>query len=134
MLIIKPIQDKSEQEALCASCGVAYNPDALAYKAEVDEIPVGICQFRIRADAGYITDLAGVKGTDDWEALFIMGRQTMNFIDLHGVHRGIFAGKADEGLIKALGFEREGEIWALDLEDFFAHPCAAERAKAKEKN
>ena len=135
MLIIRPIQDKSLQAELCTRCAVEYNPDALAYGAWVrDELEgdtlgdfVGICQFRMGKTA-HITDLAKAIGTDDTEAMFIMGRQTMNFIDLHGVHFAYFEGDCDEKFIKWLGFTRdENGKWAADLASFFEHPCASER-------
>ncbi|MBQ2765508.1 MAG: hypothetical protein IJF48_00790 [Clostridia bacterium] len=135
MLIIRPIQDKALQEELCGLCNVTYNPDLLAYGAWVrDELEgdsvgdfVGICQFRMGQTAT-ITDLAKAVGTDDTEAMFIMGRQTMNFIDLHGVHYAYFEGDCDEKFIKWLGFAKdENGKWGADLEAFFTHPCSAEK-------
>ncbi|MBQ8510714.1 MAG: hypothetical protein IJ493_12485 [Clostridia bacterium] len=123
MLIIRPIQDKSYQEQLCADCGVSYDPDCLAYFAEVDGKPVGICQFRMGETAS-IRDLRPVLGTDDWDAMFIMGRQTMNFIDLHGVHAATFDGEGEESFILYLGFHKNDEgRWYVNLEGFFDSPC-----------
>lgn len=51
MLIIKPIQEKKEQEEYCALCGCEYDVDCLAYAAFVDEKFVGVCQFIYRTDA-----------------------------------------------------------------------------------
>ena len=89
MLEIKPIADKTAQKALCELCGTAYNASALAYSAHDGGAPVGICQFRIIEDAGHLYDLCNTVGTDDMEALIIMGRATLNFIDLCGVHKAI---------------------------------------------
>ena len=127
MLIIKPIQDKTLQEQLCIRCKVTYDPDLLAYGAWVSDEFVGICQFKL-GEAAVITDLAKAIGTDDTEAMFIMGRQTMNFIDLHGVHFAYFEGDCDEKFIKWLGFKKdESGRWAADLEAFFKSPCASEK-------
>lgn len=135
MLIIKPIQDKSYQEQLCARCKVEYDPDLLAYGAWVrDELDneasgdfVGICQFKLGKSA-HIVDLAKAVGTDDTEAMFIMGRQTMNFIDLHGVHTAYFDAECDERFIMWLGFKKDEDgKWFADLEAFFSHPCSAEK-------
>ena len=134
MLIIKPIQDKNEQEQLCLSCGVEYDIEALAYGAWIAESPdaperefIAICQFKLGASAR-ITDLACAAGKNDLEALFIMGRQTMNFIDLHGIHHAYFEGANDEKFIKWLGFTKdENGKWAADLEAFFKHPCSSEK-------
>lgn len=127
MLIVKPIQEKSEQESYSAACKTEYEPDALCYGAWVDDALVGICQFRLGAGCAVMTDLCRAEGTDDIDALFIMGRQTMNFIDLHGVHECRLGERVREQLtldfIKKLGFsEKDGELWC-DLNGFFDSPC-----------
>ncbi len=127
MLIIKPIQDKAQQEELCVKCNIKYNPDLLAYGAWVSDEFVGICQFCLGKEA-HIVDLAKATGTDDTEAMFIMGRQTMNFIDLHGVHFAYFEGNCDESFIKWLGFKKDNDgKWSADLETFFKSPCSADK-------
>ena len=136
MLIIKPIQEKSLQEALCARCHADYDINCLAYgawlKPDTDDVEtegefIGICQFRLGKAATIVT-LAKAVGTDDTEAMFIMGRQTMNFIDLHGVHGCYFEADGDEKFVKWLGFAKDEEgRWFCDLEKFFTHPCTADK-------
>ncbi len=127
MLIIKPIGEKSFQEELCEKCNVLYNPDLLAYGAWVDDAFVGICQFRMGKE-GIIADLAKAVGTDDREAMFIMGRQTMNYMDLHGTHTAYFEGNCDEAFIKWLGFRKDNEErWWADLTAFFKAPCSSDK-------
>ena len=127
MLIIKPIQDKDLQKELCGKCGISYDADLLAYGAWVHGEFVGMCQFKL-GKVAHITDLAKAIGTDDTEAMFIMGRQTMNFIDLHGVHFSYFEGDCDDKFIMWLGFKKDEEgKWACDLETFFKHPCTADK-------
>lgn len=122
MLEIKPIQDRTAQKALCELCGIAYNPSALAYSAHDGGVPVGICQFRIIEDAGHIYDLCNTVGVDDVEALIIMGRATLNFIDLCDVHSAYFEGEVNRAA-KAIGFhERDGK-WFVDLKGMFDSPC-----------
>lgn len=129
MLIIKPIQDKALQEELCQKCDITYKADLLAYGAWVSDEFVGICQFRM-GNEGLIADLAKAVGTDDGEAMFIMGRQTMNYMDLHGTHVSYFEGDCPEDFIKWLGFRRNDEgRWYLDLATFFKSPCSSEKAE-----
>lgn len=129
MLIIRPIQDKFAQEQFCARCNVEYDPDLLAYGAWVSDEFVGICQFKM-GEKATIVNLAKAVGTDDTEAMFIMGRQTMNFIDLHGVHYAYYEGEGDDTFIKWLGFKKdESGKWAADLETFFKSPCSAHKNK-----
>lgn len=127
MLIVEPIQDKTLQEECCLECNVEYDADLLCYGAWVDSVLVGICQFKLTAAGAHIVDLCKAKGTDDLDALFIMGRQTMNFIDLHGVHKCFFDKTAVNELsvdfAKKLGFsENDGNMW-VDLDGFFDSPC-----------
>ena len=48
MLKVFPIQEKSEQEALCARCGIPFEAELLAYQATVDEVFVGVCLRQVR--------------------------------------------------------------------------------------
>ena len=125
MLKVLPIQTKAEQELACSRVGILYTKELLAYAATVDEELVGVCQFRLGDDGGEIYDLAQLPGVDDFEAMFIMGRATLNFIDLCGVHRAFYRGDLhDESLIRAIGFKKNDDgLYEIDLEGFFTEPC-----------
>ena len=125
MLKVLPIQTKDYQKECAEKCAVPYIADALAYEATVDGELVGICQFRVTADGGLIYDLASVPGVDDFESMFIMGRGTLNFIDLCGVHRARFVGEVkDASLLRAVGFkENENGVFEINLEGFFEDHC-----------
>ena len=125
MLKVLPIQSKEHQKTCAEKCAVPYIADALAYEATVDGELVGICQFRVTADGGLIYDLASVPGIDDFESMFIMGRGTLNFIDLCGVHSAKFVGEVkDATLLRAVGFKENTDgIFEIDLEGFFEDHC-----------
>ena len=128
MLKVLPIQSKDEQEKICIACNVRYDPDLLAYSATVDDVLAGVCQFKLTAKGGIIYDLAPVPDSFDFEALFVLGRGTLNFIDLCGVHNASFVGsipdEQTERLIKAIGFKKDEEgNFAVDLEGFFTDHC-----------
>ena len=130
MLKVLPIQSKAEQEALCQKCNVIFQPDLLAYAATVDDDLVGICQFKLSAEGGVLYDLAKVEGHvepapgSDFEAMFVMGRGTLNFIDLCGIHSATFVGHTDETLLRAIGFtKKEDGVWWINLEGFFTDHC-----------
>ena len=136
MLKVLPIQSKAEQEALCLRCNIKYEPDLLAYAAYVDGEVVGICQFKLTDKGGFIHDIAAVTDRDeptdkkaraasDFEALFVMGRGALNFIDLCGIHKAFYIGQAsDETLLSAIGFKKgeDGVLW-INLEGFFTDHC-----------
>lgn len=124
MLKVLPIQSKLTQEDICLRCGVKYDPDLLAYSATVDDELAGVCQFKLTDKGGMIYDLAPVNGSFDFEAMFVLGRGTLNFIDLCGVHyafyRGDIKNEQSERLIKAVGFKAtESGSYEIDLNGFF---------------
>lgn len=125
MLIIKPVQ-KNEQENICRACGVGYREREMAYAAREDEKLLGVCTFYMSGDTGYVTALRCARGVDDFEALFIMGRQTLNFIDLCGVHKAVFLGE-ESRITKAVGFKMTDGRLFMDLKGFFESPCSHEK-------
>ncbi len=131
MLVITPIQDMGTQDNLCSMCSVTPRPGCLCYQAHDRKTPeasegtfLGVCQFDI-GSCGTIYDLKNAEGVEDEEALFIMGRQTLNFIDLCGVHHAVLDAQSSitEHLIRWLGFRKNGDCWEMNLEGFFADPC-----------
>jgi len=136
MLEVLPIQSKEQQELICKHCGIPFDTDLMAYQAISDGIIVGICQFTMNAGGGHIKNLAVITGADITpqaraEALFVMGRATLNFIDLCGVHTAYFEDKSfpDDAMISAIGFKKNDTgVWHMDLTDFFKHPCQHDKA------
>lgn len=124
MLQIKPIEEKSEQERICALCGVEYNPDLLAYAAYSDGELSAICQFTMRGSVGYIYSLSPISGSYDADALYVAGRSALNFIDLCGVHFAVYYG-SDEALATRIGFSKnETEPqYTMDLTGVFEGGC-----------
>ena len=125
MLKVLPIQSKETQEEICKKCNVKFNPELLAYSATVDDKLAGVCQFKLTDKGGMIYDLAPVIGANDFEALFVMGRGTLNFIDLCGVHVAFFVGSTpDDSLLRAVGFKKNDQgVYEINLEGFFTDHC-----------
>ena len=125
MLEVLPIQEKQEQELLCARCEIPFETELLAYKALVDGELKGICQFTMDQNGGRILHFAHVPNAYEFEPMFVMGRAALNFIDLCGVHTAFFDAEYDnEVLIKAIGFRKNAEDrYEMDLTDFFKEPC-----------
>ena len=125
MLEVLPIQDKQEQEALCARCGIPFRVELLAYKALVEGELMGMCQFTLGTEGGRIVDFVAAPDRYEFEPMFVMGRAALNFIDLCGVHRAFFDAEYDnETLILAIGFTKNAsDRYEMDLTDFFKEPC-----------
>jgi hypothetical protein len=123
MLEIKPIQTKEEQEKICGLCGVDFDTDCLAYAARENNKLLGVSQFRILDGYAVIYNLANACGIDDLDALIIMGKGTLNFIDLCGVKDVIIKEKSRD-LPKLLGFKKDDSgVWRVNLEGYFDSPC-----------
>lgn len=124
MLEIYPVQDKKEQEAICKTCAMKYDPDSMCYLALVDGNNAGACQFRIKGNHGLIIEMNNTLDTDDKDALFVMGRAALNFIDLCDVHEAYYTGELmDEQTLLRIGFRRVEGNWYINLSNFFEHPC-----------
>lgn len=121
MLEIKPIQSKTEQEAICARCGVPYDTDCMAYAAREGGELLGVAQFTIEKGEGYVKNITNAVGVDDFEVLFLLGRAVLNFIDLCDVHTAICAEDASTPrAIAAIGFSfGEDGILRADMTRMF---------------
>ncbi len=132
MFKITPVQDKTRQKEICEICRVEFRPEALAYEMiDLDDGHLmGMAQFDI-GEVGYIYDLKEAPDLSDFEAMFILGRQTMNFIDMCGTHN-CKADKngADEKLLHAIGFRKNdsGE-YICNTEGMFNGHCDGHEVK-----
>jgi hypothetical protein len=90
---------------------------------------MGMSQFEI-GEYGYIFDLREPDGHDDFEAMFILGRQTMNFIDTCGAH-SCYADKTagSERLLKAIGFKESEDKLFCDMTGMFDGHCSGHAVK-----
>ena len=134
MFKITPINDKNQQKEFATACGAKYNENFFAYAmtdAESGEI-MGFAQFEIDGEFGYISALKSKIGYDDFEAMFILGRATMNFIDTCGAHichASVDCG--EERLIKAIGFKINGDKYTCDMQGMFDGHCDGHAVELK---
>ena len=129
MFKITPIQEKTRQKEICLICGATFRSDAFAYQMyDIDSGEImGMSQFEI-GEIGYIYDIKEAAGRDDFEAMFILARQTMNFIDLCGAHHCEAArDAASERLLRGIGFkEKDGEYFC-DMTGMFDGNCGGHK-------
>ncbi len=126
MFKITPIQDKNTHIEYAKKCGAEYVECAFAYGMydhQSGEI-MGLSQFEIYGKEALIFSFSEALGRDDFEAMFILARQTMNFIDLCGANT-IYAKKgcANESFLKAVGFKPEGEKYKCVTDGMFDGNC-----------
>ncbi len=127
MFKISPIQDKELQKKYAEDCDIEYSAELFAYSMIDQESGklMGMSQFDISGESGYIDSIKPLIGYSDFEAMFILGRATMNFIDLCGSHT-CYANEngADENLLRAIGFKPDGNgrLFA-DMQKMFSGHC-----------
>lgn len=107
MFKITPLQNEYEQQRYAEACGTVLRKGTMAYgmfDVESERI-MGFAQFEICGKTARITDIKEAIGSDDFEAMFILGRQTLNFIDGCGAHT-ITASMdcGDARLLSSIGF------------------------------
>ena len=126
MFKISPVQDADLANEYLNMANATPIPCAFVYAmtdTETGEL-MGISQFEIASEAGYIYDLKPRVGYEDFEAMFILGRQTMNFIDLCGVHAcKISESAADLSLIKSIGFKLKDGEYFCNMTGMFDGNC-----------
>ena len=126
MFKITPIQDKTRQKEICDAIGAEFRENFFAYiMYDCDTLALmGMSQFEI-GDTGYISDIREPEGQNDYEAMFILARQTMNFIDSCGAHI-CYADKdtADARLLHAIGFRECDRRLICDMTDMFSGSCS----------
>ena len=129
MFKITPIQDKTRQNEICRLCGATFRPDAFAYQMyDMDSGEImGMSQFE-KTECGYIYDIKEAPDRDDFEAMFILGRQTMNFIDTCGAHTCYIDKNAgDERLIRSIGFKDVNGNLFVDMDGMFDGNCSGHK-------
>lgn len=127
MIQVLPIQEKALQAQFCALCSIPYRAEQLAYAAyDAKGNFVGMCQFYMNAEGGHLTDLALPTKEDPLDALFVLGRTALNFIDLCGIKLAFFEGTGlGDPLLSRIGFSKnEQGNWAMNLEGFFTKGCS----------
>jgi len=127
MFRIAPIMDKNEQKACAEECSVPFRPEffGIAMRDTSTEKLMGFCQFDLTSDTGIITELCPTpEYALDNEAMFILGRSVMSFIESCGNNLCDAAfGSADEGLLHAIGFRKGEDKWHCDMTGFFDGNC-----------
>ena len=129
MFKIIPIQTISEQKRIAELCDAECREGFFAYAMlDFDTLDVmGFSQFEINGELGYIADIKERVGNDDFEAMFILARQTMNFIDTCGAHKCKMAeDAATERLSLAVGFKKDGDGYSCDMTGMFDGNCSSE--------
>ena len=133
MFKISPINDFDTQKNVAAECGKEAIPSYFSYSMRnaEDGSLMAFTQFEIDGGKGFISDITPRIGYDDFEAMFILGRATMNFIDMCGAHYCYAKRDAgDERLLRAIGFRDNGGVHLeCDMTGMFDGHCDGHAVK-----
>ena len=127
MFKILPIQSKEEQAQCAELCNAVYLAEAFGYAMRDFETEslMGFAQFDICGERAELYDLKPANGGDDFEAMFILGRQTLNFMEKCGAEIVYAAeGCADITLLKAIGFKLcDNGGYSIHIKGIFEGHC-----------
>ena len=129
MFKIAPINERDIQKKYAEICGAEFLDGFFAYAMTDNETGelMGFSQFEINENGGYIVDIRERPGLSDSEAMFILGRATMNFIDMCGSHTCYAKKDAadDAALLHAIGFKTEiNGLLFCDMTGMFDGKCS----------
>ncbi|HBJ19382.1 MAG TPA: hypothetical protein DDY70_06580 [Clostridiales bacterium] len=127
MFRIAPVQTEEEKREVTSSLGIPSRDGAFVYAMRdmEDGHLLGGSQFDIAKDGGTLFDLRPAPGIEDFEAMFILGRATLDFIDRTGTHLCRAAKDAgEERLLRAVGFRpSEDGGYLCDMTGMFDGHC-----------
>ncbi len=144
MFVIRPVEDKGVQEALCAACACPYVAEDFAYfAADLNEDGtqitgiLGVCQFTLREGYGLVHQLVPFPGTFDEEVMTIMIRTAMEFTHRCGCGAMVLEeGACDTAFAEKIGFRKgDGDTrYRIDLVTFYKSPCGYQAKLEKEQH
>ena len=131
MFKIFPIQDEETKKIYAEACGAHVVTGAFAYgMTDAESLAImGFSQFDIDGDQATLYDLKEKIGQNDFEAIFILGRATLEFCERCGAEECYASfGAAEETLLRAIGLrtERNGKLLGRIAGMFDGH-CEGEK-------
>lgn len=124
MFKIEPLCEAGLAKKIADECGVEYKEGYFFY--HMYDVPtgktLGHSQFEILGKEGYIYSLSPYPGVVDDEAMFILARQTMNFLEGCGACECYANAEIDNRLLKMVGFkEADGKFYCNTKGMFDGH-------------
>lgn len=129
MLTARAITDINEQQECCVCCGMTHDADLLYYAIfENDSDCLGACAFRFFPKYALIADIKPKINTYDKEAMFILGKAVLNFIDRVNF-KSVHYTAQDRELATLLEFYEKNGVLQVNLEGYFCEPCQRHEKK-----
>ncbi len=129
MLVIRPVHTSYEREEYTKIFGIVPQDGFHVIAALNDMKFVGAAYVSFDGKNGYIHNMSLVDGYNDLTDKILLGKATLNFLDLSGAKDIIFAAD-DEKYATMLGFKMTDGKYFLNLEGYFDGNCSGnEEAK-----
>lgn len=132
MFKVQPVRSPEYQKELAEALGGIHTENTVAFLAaeteddcETVKYPIAMCEFSFAPEKAVIRSLAIAEGCEDDEAVTILVRAVMSWVNRADIPVIEFDdGAAEDELIRKLSFSRnEDGRYAIDLVKFYRSPC-----------
>ncbi len=131
MLVIKEVHTSYEREEYTKMFNITPKDGCHVMAAHNDGKFVGASYFSYDGEIGTIYLMSLIDGYDDYTDKFLLGKATLNCLDLAGVKNVVYTGD-NEVLAKAMGFKKDDEGWKICLTGYFTgHDHGANKGESK---
>ena len=130
MFKIEPLCDTELAKKIAKATGVEYKEGFFFYHMyDLDTgKTLGHAQFEILGKESYIYSLSTYPEVVDDEAMFILARQTMNFLEACGAYECYANAKIDNTLLKKVGFREVDGKFYCNTKGMFDGHCGHKHA------
>lgn len=118
MIAIRPVYTSYEREEYMKPFGIIPEENQVVISAINDAKFVGAALVSFEGNKGTIHMMSLIDGYDDYIDRFLIGKATLNFLDLSGAKDVTYVGN-DEKLAKALGFKIDDGKITINLVGYF---------------
>ncbi len=130
MLVIRPVHTSYEREEYTKMFGITPQDGFHVIAALNDMEFVGASYVSFDGKDGYIHNMSLVDGYDDLTDKILLGKATLNFLDMSGAKDIVFV-TDDEKFAKMLGFKLSDGKYFLNLTGYFDGNCQGHCEEAK---
>ena len=128
MLEIRPVYTSYEREEYTKIFGITPEDGFNVIAAHNGGKFVGSAYVSIENEVGFIHHISLIDGYDDFIDRFLLGKATLNFLDLNGA-KSVTYYAADKKLAKDLKFTENDGKTTLNLEGYFTGEAFCEGCK-----
>lgn len=131
MFEVQPVRSREFQSQIADALGCPFYDNTYAFFAgEITDDArtvtslIGMCQFTLDPEKCVIRSIAAAPGCEDDEAMIVLVRAVMSWIDKAEIpFVAAEESAASRETIRSLGFREVDGEWIIDLKKFYRSPC-----------